>query len=160
MDTHLDKTIVVAHYFMAKNKKSKKGDLSNKKLQKLLYYAQAWSLVLHPKKLLSDKFEAWIHGAAIPAVYRRYKDFGYSNISENYDESEFDTLSDTEKKLLDEVWQIYGKYDADYLELLNHSEYPWQNARKSLSPFVSSNTEISEKDMKQFYGGKLKETQA
>ena len=156
----IDKAVVVAHYFMSKSKASKR-DLSNKKLQKLLYYAQAWSLVLNDKKLFDHKFEAWIHGAAIPVIYRRYKDFGFGNIVEDYDESEFDTyLTDEDKELLDEVWDIYGKYDANYLELLNHNEEPWQNARHNLPPFMSSTAEISEKDMKRYYAEKLEKVKA
>jgi uncharacterized phage-associated protein len=156
MSNKSDKAIVVAHYFMAKSRKSKRSDFSNKKLQKLLYYAQAWSLVLRDKKLLNDRFEAWIHGAAIPAVYRHYKPYGFNNIEEDFDESEFSSLSDDEKRLLDEVWNIYGKYDADYLELLNHSEEPWQKARENISPFEPSAAKISETEMKLFYGAKLK----
>lgn len=151
-----DKAIIVAHYFMSKSRKSNRSDFSNKKLQKLLFYAQAWSLVLRNKKLINAKFEAWIHGAAIPAVYRRYKTYGFEDIKEEFDESEFSALSDDEKRLLDEVWNVYGKYDADYLELLNHNEAPWQKARENLSPFEPSDAEISETEMKQFYGAKLK----
>lgn len=154
-----DKKVIIAHYFMDKSRKEG-NDLSNKKLQKLLFYAQAWNLVLNDKPLVQDKFEAWIHGAAIPALYRMYKDYGWKNIDEKFDPAEFTALTDEEKELLDDIWTVYGKYDADYLEILNHSEEPWQKARQNTSPFESSNTEISEDDMKQFYGQKLEEAQA
>lgn len=150
-----DKTVIIAHYFMTKSKEAKRKDFTNKKLQKLMFYAQAWSLVLNKKRLIDDKFEAWVHGAAIPALYRRYKDFAFNPIDEEFDAKEFDSLTDTEKQLLDEVWSVYGKYDANYLELLNHSEEPWQNARQNVSPFESSDAVISETDMKRFYGAKL-----
>lgn len=153
-----DKKVIVAHYFMAKNLADKKEGFTNKKLQKLLFYAQVWSLVLNDKKLISDKFEAWVHGAAIPTLYGRYKKFGFGEIQEDFDSSEFSALDDKEKKLLDMVWSVYGKYDADYLELLNHSEEPWQNARRGVSPFESSSAEISEKDIKRFYGAKLEKS--
>lgn len=149
------KTLAVVHYFMHKSKEDSRNDFSNKKLQKLLYYAQAWNLVLNDKRLINKKFEAWIHGAAIPVIYGRYKKFGFDEITEEYDEDEFSIFSNEEKQVLDEVWRIYGKYDADYLELLNHSENPWQNARESLSPFEPSSAEISEKDMSKYYGEKL-----
>jgi len=154
------KSVLVAQYFLDKSMKSSRHDLTNKKLQKLLFYAQAWSMVVNNKKLFNDKFEAWIHGAAIPAIYRKYKTFGFNPISESVDENDFQALTDIEKSLLDEVWNIYGKYDADYLELLNHSEEPWQNARKNLSPFESSSSAISESGMKSYYGKKLQETKA
>lgn len=150
-----DKKIVVAHYFMAKNIADKKEGFTNKKLQKLLFYSQVWSLVLNDKKLIDDKFEAWVHGAAIPSLYGRYKKFGFGEIHEDFDEAEFSILDDADRRLIDMIWSVYGKYDADYLELLNHSEEPWQNARQGVSPFESSSAEISEKDMKRFYGEKL-----
>lgn len=150
-----DKKIVIAHYFMAKSKKSGRKDFTNKKLQKLIFYAQAWNLVFNNEKIINDKFEAWIHGAAIPSLYRHYKKFGFSQIDEKYEDEEFDTLTEKEKTLLDEIWEVYGKYDADYLELLNHSEEPWQKARQNSTPFEPSRAVISEKDMKSYYGDKL-----
>lgn len=145
---------------MSKSREAKRKDFTNKKLQKLLFYAQAWSLVLNDKKLVNDKFEAWIHGAAIPALYGLYKRYGFNNIDEQFDEAEFSKLSDEEKELLDTVWEVYGKYDADYLEVLNHSEGPWQKARQNVSPFEPSSVVISENDMKQYYDEKLKKTEA
>jgi uncharacterized phage-associated protein len=155
-----DKTIIVAHYLMSKSKKAKRHDFTNKKLQKLMFYSQAWSLVLNDKKLIDDKFEAWIHGAAISSLYGRYKKYGFNQIEEEFDESEFDKLAQEEKDLLDTVWSVYGKYDPDYLEVLNHSEEPWQKARQHTSPLKSSNTIISEDEMKRYYGEKLKEAKA
>ena len=153
-----DKKVIIAHYFMDKSRKEGR-DLSNKKLQKLMFYSQAWSLVLNDKKLVDDQFEAWIHGAAIPSLYRQYKNYGWGNIDEAFDAAEFSELSEEEKDLLDDVWVVYGKYDADYLELLNHSEEPWQKARENAAPFESSNAVISEDDMRVFYGRKLQEAE-
>ena len=46
------------------------GDpISNLKLQKLLYYAQAWYLALHNEPLFPESIEAWVHGPAVPPVY-------------------------------------------------------------------------------------------
>lgn len=154
--SRVDRKIVIAHYLMAKNRAEQRKGFTNKKLQKLMFYAQAWSLVLNDKKLIDDKFEAWIHGAAIPALYGRYKKFGFNDISEDFDESEFSVLDAKDKEILDLVWEVYGKYDADYLEVLNHSEAPWQKARQNTSPLKSSNAVISEEEMKRYYGEKLK----
>jgi uncharacterized phage-associated protein len=51
------KAIDVAKYFL--NWANNKGDLiTNLKMQKLLYYAQAWYLVNFKKPLFSDPIEA------------------------------------------------------------------------------------------------------
>ncbi len=67
----------IAEYFLWKASNESRP-VTNKKLQKLLYYAQAWSLVLRDKKLFDDKIEAWIHGPAIRKVYLGYKEFGFN----------------------------------------------------------------------------------
>jgi len=44
--------------------------ITNLKLQKLLYYCQGWHLAYHEKVLFSDPIQAWVHGPAVPNVYR------------------------------------------------------------------------------------------
>lgn len=65
----------IAKYFIYISHKEKRP-VSNQKLQKLLYYAQAWYLVEYGKKLYEDDIEAWVHGPTIPSVYRKYKKHG------------------------------------------------------------------------------------
>lgn len=49
--------------------------ISNLKLQKLVYYAQAWHLALHDTPLFEDDFEAWVHGSVVPSSIRNIKNF-------------------------------------------------------------------------------------
>jgi uncharacterized phage-associated protein len=146
--------LLVAKYFIKKANESKKT-LTNKKLQKLLYYAQVWSLVLNDNKLFSERIEAWIHGPAIPSVYREFKIFEFKPIELNTNELFFN-FSKKQKDLIDTIWDIYGKYDAEYLEALTHSELPWQEARKGISPTESSSNIISLTKAKYFYERKLR----
>ncbi|NGX32563.1 MAG: hypothetical protein K1060chlam4_00611 [Candidatus Anoxychlamydiales bacterium] len=154
MPRSFTKTIVaaVADYFIYLGSKDKTKAVSNKKLQKLVYYSQAWSLVLNNKILFDDKIEAWIHGPVIPILYKKYKKFGFQHLSMN------DHNYKPEKKipkdilnLLNEVWRIYGKYDADYLELLTHEEDPWIITRNNIDPKVISSKTIPVDLMKIFY---------
>jgi uncharacterized phage-associated protein len=47
------------------------GDpVSNLKLQKLLYYAQAWHLALHDEPLFNDRIEAYGDGGASAKAVR------------------------------------------------------------------------------------------
>lgn len=149
-----NKVFLIADYFIHKNSKDKKG-LTNKKLQKLLYYAQAWNLVLNNGKMFDDNIEAWIHGPAIPRVYLKFKEFGFKDIAKEIGNVDFSNLSNKEKSVLDAVWEIYGKYDGDYLELLTHSEEPWQEARKKSHEYESSNEIISTEKMKEYYGRQI-----
>lgn len=146
---------IIADYFLYKGQEAGKP-ITNKKLQKLLYYSQAWSLVIRKDKLFKNKIEAWVHGPAVREVYLEYKKFGFNPITKDVDISEFKKISPEAKKLLDEVWSVYGKLDADYLELLAHSEKPWQDAREGLQSYEISENEITPEAMKNFYEEKLK----
>lgn len=145
----------VAKYFIWKAHGDKKA-ITNKKLQKLLYYAQAWSLVLNDKKLFNEKIEAWVHGPAVRDVYVEYKKFGFGPITESVSDDVVAKIPEDTKSFLDQVWSVYGKRDAAYLEYLSHSEIPWQKAREGLEPHIGSENEISLQDMKEFYSSKLK----
>lgn len=147
----------VAEYFIWKAHGEKKA-ITNKKLQKLLYYAQAWSLVLNDKKLFNEKIEAWVHGPAVRNVYIDYKKFGFGPITKNISDNDVFKISENTINFLDQVWPVYGKKDPAYLEYLSHSETPWQKAREGLEPHVGSENEISLRDMKEFYSSKLKES--
>jgi len=149
------KTLQVANYFIYKNKIDPK-QLTNKKLQKLLYYSQAWNLVINNEKLFDDKIEAWIHGPSIPSIYLEFKKFGYNEIKLDIEKSDFSDITEQEKNVLDSVWNVYGKYDANYLEFLTHNEAPWQKARSGLMPYESSSAEISVDEMKSYYGQRSK----
>lgn len=56
---------------------------------------------------------------------------------------------------VDEIWKVYGKFDAEYLEMLTHSEKPWQEAREGLQSHESSENEIPTEMMRSFYSEKL-----
>jgi uncharacterized phage-associated protein len=145
----------VAEYFIFRSLKDRNKGISNKKLQKLVYYAQAWTLALTEKPLFSEKFEAWIHGPAIPSLYGKFKKFGFKPVESQNSNFEPQTIPHSE--ILDEVWRVYGKYDANYLEVLTHQEEPWINARDALEIEKSSSNEITLDSMKNFYIQKLKD---
>lgn len=138
----------VADWFLAKGK----GSISPKKLQKLVYYAYAWTLTLLNEsadnlknRLFNDAhFEAWVHGPVIHELYNEYSKYGFSDISESKDKPLF---AEDVEDVLNQVWDVYGKYNADQLESMTHQESPWLNARKGLSPLDSSTNIISDEDM-------------
>ena len=148
------KALKVALYFIHLAHQSDEP-ITNKKLQKLVYYAQAWSLVVNDEKLFNDKIEAWVHGPAIPSLYSKFKSFEFNPIEIDTSKEKFN-FSKKQRQLLEKVWDVYGKYDAEYLEALSHSELPWQEARKELNVNESSTNTISLKTMRNFYETKLK----
>lgn len=134
----------VAEWFLSKEA------MSPKKLQKLTYYAEAWSNALLNRSMISDdKFQAWVHGPVSPVLYQTYKDYKWNDIPKVEDNSsEFDT---DDLDLLESVWLTYGENSANDLEALTHTESPWFNARAGLCDDDISNNLISTDDMREYY---------
>ncbi|HSS48337.1 MAG TPA: type II toxin-antitoxin system antitoxin SocA domain-containing protein, partial [Thermoanaerobaculia bacterium] len=51
----------------------KQGEMTAMKLQKLVYYSQAWSLVWDEEPLFAERVEAWANGPVVPDLYREHK---------------------------------------------------------------------------------------
>lgn len=133
----------IADWFLSK------ASMTPKKLEKLTYYAEAWSNALYGKSLINDaEFEAWAHGPAAPTLYQQYKSYGWNMIPKKPEDETFDSQV---LDLLESVWVTYGDKSANELEALTHSEVPWKKARKGLPEGASSQEKISKKDMKEYY---------
>ncbi|MGD1806882.1 Panacea domain-containing protein [Dapis sp. BLCC M126] len=146
----------IARYFLCRVDREAGDTISPLKLQKLVYYAQAWSLVFRNKPLFFQDIEAWVYGPAISDVWDEYKPYHYRDIPPPEELIEF---AKDEIEVLEEVWDTYGELSARYLQELTHSETPWRNARKDLEPAQQSNNIISHSDMKAFYS-KMVEVEA
>lgn len=122
--------------------------LTNLKLQKLLYYSQAWHMVLKGSPLFLEDFQAWVHGPVLPSQYQRFKTFEWRPILEEINSPQ---LSSDLSNFLKEIVDVFGSETATALELMTHNERPWQEARQGLPPDVQSTTVISKESMKDFY---------
>jgi uncharacterized phage-associated protein len=129
---------------------TKQNPISNLKLQKLLYYAQAWHLALFKQPLFEEEIEAWVHGPVVPQIFRRYRDCKWNPIT-NGGAIPSPSLSTH----LDEVWRVYGNLSAFDLERLTHSEDPWRIARDGLPSDASSNAIIEKSSMQEYYSLRL-----
>ncbi len=150
---------------------SKGEKVSPLKLQKLLYYIQAWHMVLmrsRDEQLFDEVPEAWVNGPVYPSVYKEYRDktgnmcdslsctdFGAENedailgkISELYSEMQ---LTPDQVNIIDSVITLYGTKTQNQLIFLTHSEKPWSEARGTLLPFEKSDKQISLDTMFAYY---------
>jgi len=125
--------------------------LTNLKLQKLLYYAQAWNLVFTDQRLFHEDIEAWVHGPVVPAVFREFKCYQWNPI----DERGVKPTDEHTASLLSEVIRVYGKFTATQLERLTHQEPPWVEARGGLPPDAPSKNMICTARMKSYYSSLL-----
>jgi uncharacterized phage-associated protein len=128
------------------------------KLQKLLYYCQAWNLAYCRERLFEGEFQAWIHGPVSREIYDRFITRGmYSQITtadiRTFCEEESITSEDA--SLISAVLHTYGQYTGDQLEYLTHSEDPWINARGECLAFQRCENIISDRDMQNYYSQRV-----
>ena len=142
----------IAKWFLSKD------SMTHKKVQKLCYYAQAWYCALYDgEPLFEDEIQAWVHGPVIPVLYPVYADYKWNEIpKENFDSSK---LGEKVIKLLDAVYETYGKFTGDQLESLTHSEDPWIEARGDLKPWENGTTAITCCSMRKYYQRKYEQSQ-
>lgn len=133
----------LADWFLAKE------PMTQKKLQKLCYYAVAWGYALMDRHIVeNDEFQAWVHGPVSPTLFTKYHDRGWTEITSNKPAPKFPKVVE---ELLESVWSTYGSKDGTELEALSHTEQPWREARAGLSPTDRSTNTISKDTMRTFY---------
>lgn len=129
--------------------------LSQLKLQKLLYYAQAWHLALFGLPLFPSRFQAWVHGPINADLFNRFapKKSLYSLIECDDLSPEFNPLEVPEeiRRHLDDVLEVYAGYTGSQLEDMSRREDPWIQARQGFAPSARCQVEIDEEVMRQFY---------
>lgn len=120
------------------------------KMQKLVYFAHGWCLALKDAPLIVEKIEAWRYGPVIRTLYNAFKDCGNAEISHPAYDVQMDglkvsvcvpTIADQEadneidgefaRELLEEIWKVYGEFDAIQLSNLTHADgSPWDEIWK------------------------------
>lgn len=100
-------------------------DLTNMKVNKLLYFAQGHYLRKYGVPLFDDVIEAWAHGPVVPGVYNLYKEYGDKPIG-SYDESLIVDITPEAEEVLYCVARKYGRYTASALRNMTHVvDSPW-----------------------------------
>lgn len=134
----------VAAYILENN-----GPMTTMKLQKLLYYCQAWSLVWDEAPLFNDRIEAWANGPVVPSIYQHLRGtFKVHKLGAGNAES----LNANQRETVDAVLDYYGDETSQWLSDLTHREDPWKDARRGLSPAERSNKVITWASMAEYYG--------
>lgn len=145
----MKRALDVAYYFLERGRENPEKDITPLKLQKLLYYAQAWSLAFLGRPLFAEVIEAWKNGPVVYAVWSMYQGNQPITVAPCLVSSvRFDQ---DEARVLQEVWIVYGSQTAESLRDLTHKEYPWISARCGLAPEEKSRNPILHEDMMKYY---------
>lgn len=133
--------------------------VTNVKLQKLTYFAQAWSLAVRDKELFAEDFRAWRFGPVCQELYRTHarNPSVYQNDLLPYGDQ--NRLSPPECAVIDAVIQNYGALSGPQLSDITHKYgAPWDQIRKEngLGPEDPSSAIIPKERIKKFYRDELR----
>lgn len=132
-------------------------------LQRLLYLSYAWGLVLLNDELPKDDtptvtiFDAtFVGGVLAPLeldVERLLRPFGLSPISyDEYEATRHDTtdlrhLHADAEAVFNQIWDVYGLYNANQLISIVREDKAWKNARDGVKPYITSHRALTIHDM-------------
>ena len=137
--------------------------ISNLKLQKVLYFIQAYFLIKKTTPCFDAKIEAWDFGPVVPEAYHEYGQYGSGDIPviESYivfdedniwnskrDRFEDTAITDEDKALIDKVVDKFADYSATDLVSLTHRQSPWIDAYTS-----HQNNEITINAIREYFDG-------
>ena len=145
---------------------SRYKSIEHLKLQKLVYYVEAYHLAYFEKSLINEKFQAWLHGPVSRKLYDLIKPTGanvYGSLSltgseeiqKGYIQSFEEKLSVDQLALINDILSEFSSRSAYDLECLTHEELPWIEARSVYGPADRCEVEISTETMIKFYKEKL-----
>ena len=129
---------------------NKHGPTTVMKLQKLVYYSQAWSLYWDEKPLFRARIEAWANGPVVRRLYDAHRGKFQVNVA-SFPQGKPDALDTDQRETVDAVLGYYGDRPARWLSDLTHSEAPWRDARKGLGPQERGMNEITLAAMAEYY---------
>lgn len=136
----------VAKYILA----SHGASMTTMKLQKLVYYSQAWHLAWTGRPLFDEQVEAWANGPVTRALFAHHKGMYFISASQ-LKVGSAENLDERQSAIVDTVLETYASMSAMQLSMLTHAEDPWLNARCHLLAGDSSAKEIPQESMKVFY---------
>lgn len=126
------------------------GPIDTFKLQKLVYYCQAWHLVWERRPLFQARVEAWANGPVVRKLYGSHR--GRYRV-ESWPQGDPSRLRPEEVTTVDAVVKHYNKFTGAQLAELTHAEQPWKGARAGagLGPGEPGSAEILPASMLEYY---------
>ncbi|GIM90158.1 Panacea domain-containing protein [Paractinoplanes toevensis] len=124
------------------------GPMEAMRLQKLVYYSQAWHLALLDTPLFPDTIQAWRDGPVTRTLWDTHSGQRKVGVWPAGDPKK---LSASSAKVVSLVCQVYGGLSGDDLSALTHGEPPWVNARHGVPDDQPSRVAIQPDAMKHYY---------
>ena len=124
-------------------------DVTNLKLQKLLYFLEAiYMVVLDENYLFDENFYAWNYGPVSKKVYEQYKIFGSMPIT--LDEPV--NINKTNEIFIHNLFTMFNDYDvSDLIELSHQKGSPWYQIYIDNGEYIPKNIVIEKRLTKQWF---------
>lgn len=132
----------VAEYILERS-----GAQGPKKLQKLVYYCQVWSIVWRGGPLFHEEIQAWVHGPVVSELYQMHAHQDRVLAVGGHS----DRITQEQGDVIDEVLRYYSHLDGRTLSQLTHDEDPWKAARGDLPENHPSTNRISQESIRNYY---------
>jgi uncharacterized phage-associated protein len=140
----------VSVFDIAKYILEQKGAMTVMKLQKLVYYCQAWALVWDEEPLFTERIEAWANGPVVRTLYAEHRGL-FTVMAINFPQGDSSRLSGDQKETIDAVLDFYGDKTAQWLSDQTHCEQPWRMARAGLPDSERGTSEITLASLHEYY---------
>ncbi|EJT6340411.1 MAG: DUF4065 domain-containing protein [Clostridium perfringens] len=115
-------------------------EITNLKLQKLLYYIEAAFLVERDESCIFQNFKCWRHGPVVPDVYTNFRVYLNKPIDEYQEES---NINSEDIELINRVVSSNFRFDPWELVDRTHEEDPWLK--------TNSNETIAKSKIKEYF---------
>lgn len=125
------------------------GAMSAMKLQKLVYYSQAWTLVITGRPLFREPIRAWAHGPVVHELFDVHR--GKFVVEPEWPKGDSDCLDRMVAKIVDGVLSSYGRLSAERLSKMTHEEAPWDDARDHAPVWARGSSIITTTALKEYY---------
>jgi uncharacterized phage-associated protein len=162
----------IANYFL--DRAAKEGrTLDQMQVQKLVYFAQGWTLGILDRPLFDEDIEAWRWGPVIRSIRTEFKDFGANPITAKAKEAIVedgkivvressilnakDPHQDSILAILDRVWNVYGRLSGMQLSNMTHAVgTPWYQVLQAVNNRIFPGLEIPKDTIKSHFAQQLR----
>ncbi len=146
-------------------------DLTNLRLNKLLYFIHGWGLTSRPEGLVRNHFLAWKLGPVIQPVFHAFKIFGESKITEPATYLDYATgetrpvphedISESDVEIIMRVFASYDRYTTGQLVDKSHEpDSPWDIVYSAWAKDNRANLRIPNELIRDYFhrqaGGKVR----
>lgn len=122
--------------------------ISSMKLQKLLYYIQAWHLAITDQPLFEEDFLGFADGPVVYSVWKARQDFATRRHTVA---KQLPELSHDASVIIELVLSEYGGRSGDELSALTHTETPWKDSRDGLREGQQGRRPVTKESMARFF---------